>query len=436
MMNSFHVKTDINILLSETFYELGSLAQSRQIDYRLTLPKISLTTWADSETFQQLFARLIREALRHALTQVSVELQPFRSDDCNFHITLHADTDTTWPTFLANIVDNLDRDGESRTHPAVYDSPLPRRFKGYQVNGTTDNQHLCINVAIPLVPVASVSYDAVDHSDTSRVKPVGTTETNDKPILLLVGHETEMLNHLRGALKTSYSLLYAQHGNEALALLAKHDIALLISAMAMPVMDGIALCKHIKANAFFTHIPVILLGGQHEMANKIQSLHSGADAYMENTASSIMLIAQVENILENRRLLQNYISNRLQAKLATSPKQMGKHDFMKRLELVIYRHIPEVDLTVDELAKRMNMSRPTLYRKLKKCSAITPNELIHIIKLNKAAELLAQQQYNITQVAHMVGYSGQSNFSRDFHKHFGAPPSIYGSISAKRHDVA
>jgi len=102
-----------------------------------------------------------------------------------------------------------------------------------------------------------------------------------------------------------------------------------------------------------------------------------------------------------------------------------QEDFISRLQTIIYNNISDMKLNVDELAKLMNMSRPTLYRRIKELSDLTPNELINISRQKKAAELLSQKTYNITQIAAMVGYSVQSNFSRDFQKHYGMSPSIY-----------
>lgn len=100
-------------------------------------------------------------------------------------------------------------------------------------------------------------------------------------------------------------------------------------------------------------------------------------------------------------------------------------DFIGQLKSTIYNNVSEIELNVNVLAKLMNMSRPTLYRRIKGLSASTPNELINISRLKKAAELLSQRTYTITQIAAMVGYSVQSNFSRDFHKHYGMSPSLY-----------
>lgn len=106
-------------------------------------------------------------------------------------------------------------------------------------------------------------------------------------------------------------------------------------------------------------------------------------------------------------------------------KVVADKDFIGQLNTTINDHISDNELNVEELAKLMNMSRPTLYRRIKGVSDSTPNELINKSRLKKAAELLSQRIYTIRQIAAMVGYSVQSNFSRDFHKHFGISPSIY-----------
>ena len=101
--------------------------------------------------------------------------------------------------------------------------------------------------------------------------------------------------------------------------------------------------------------------------------------------------------------------------------------FLGKLNEVIYENIAETELNVDHLADAMNMSRPTLYRKIKALSNLTPNELINIARLKKAAELLAEGNYKIYEVASMVGYNSQTSFGRNFLKQFGMTPSEYTS---------
>ncbi|WP_437921546.1 response regulator transcription factor [Sphingobacterium sp. LRF_L2] len=256
-----------------------------------------------------------------------------------------------------------------------------------------------------------------------------------KPVILLVEDDKEVLAYLNKELKTDYMILRATNGNEALAILAENEVQLVITEIITPIIDGITLCKHIKTEVSYSHIPVIFLTAQNTLEIKIKGLNSGADAYIEKPFSLDFLLAQMQNILNNRKIVRNYFAQFFSPNQHNSAT-VATEDFTEQLNKIIYANISDIDLNVDELAKLMNMSRPTLYRKVKQYSDLTPNEMINIAKLKKAAELLAQKKYNITQIANMVGYSVQSNFSRDFHKHFGIPPSIYTMGITKQHDVA
>jgi two-component system, cell cycle response regulator len=127
--------------------------------------------------------------------------------------------------------------------------------------------------------------------------------------------------------------------------------------------------------------------------------------------------------------------NKIKAHFANSPlthiKTIGytKADkcFLEKLKLVIDENLMNIDIDVEHVAKIMNMSRPTFYRKIKALSNLTPHELIHITRLKKAAELLSEGNYKVYEVSSMVGYSLQTNFARDFHKQFGMTPSEYMS---------
>ena len=99
--------------------------------------------------------------------------------------------------------------------------------------------------------------------------------------------------------------------------------------------------------------------------------------------------------------------------------------FLKKLNDIIDSHINDVNLDVDMIADLMNLSRPTLYRKINGLSNVTPNELIKISRLKKAAELILQGDMRIYEIAEAVGFNSQSYFSRAFSKQFNMSPSQY-----------
>lgn len=437
-MSLFHVKTDINLLLSETFYAQRKFAHLKDIDYTLTMPRISLTTIVNRDTFRAAFTEILQFALEQAKSQLVVELLPFRSDDWHFHIAIRVDGNSKWPSSLTEkFAQHTDWDEKQAYIPALHRrSDVPYRYQNYQAIVSEDGDVQCLTIVIPIIAQDSGKAMQQDGHGRNPFKNGENRKEQNKPTLLLVANDMKIQEAITNVLNADYRIEHARHGKEALNILTTQEIDLVITEIALPLMDGISLCRHMKAKALHRHIPVVFLVEQHATAYKMQVLLSGADAYVEKPFSSNLLAAQIDNVLANRRMMQNYAFNTRHVHTKDIRLETIDSDFMKRLQLVLYTHISDSELTIDELAKQMNMSRATLFRKVKKYSDMTPNELIHITKLNKAAQLLAQQRYNITQVANMVGYSGQSNFSRDFHKHFGTPPSVYSLGMDKRHDVA
>jgi DNA-binding response OmpR family regulator len=246
-----------------------------------------------------------------------------------------------------------------------------------------------------------------------------------KPVILLVDDNEEILDFLSEDLSEKYTVLKALNGKEALDLLLQEPVHLLISDIMMPVMDGYQLCKNIKSNFEYSHIPVILLTAKNTLQSKIEGLELGADAYIEKPFSPEHLQVQIANLLSNRNKIREYFASSPLVHINTMAYSKADEQFLEKLNEAIYQNIENIDLSVDQLADLMNMSRATLYRKIKAISDLTPNELINVTRLKKAAELLAEQDYKVYEVAEMTGFGSQTNFGRSFSKQFGISPTEY-----------
>ena len=189
-------------------------------------------------------------------------------------------------------------------------------------------------------------------------------------------------------------------------------------------MNGIKLCETIKNDRRYSSIPVILLSSENSRENKMTGISAGADIYIEKPCYMDYLVSCMENLFK-----RGYISDA--TKLSNDQTDSGlvyaKADeaFMDRLTELIYAHIEEVDLDVNKLASLMNMSRATLYRKVKDSLHVTPNDFIRIIRLKKAAEFLRQNEYRINEIAYIVGFSSSSYFSKCFKKQYGVLPKDF-----------
>jgi DNA-binding response OmpR family regulator len=246
-----------------------------------------------------------------------------------------------------------------------------------------------------------------------------------KPAILIVEDNEEMLDFIAEDLSEKYNVLKALNGQEALNILKEEAIQLVISDVMMPVMDGFELCRAIKSNFEYSHIPVILLTAKNTLQSKIEGLELGADAYIEKPFSPEYLQVQTANLLANRDKIKDFFAKSPLIHIKSIAHSKSDELFLETLNEVIYNNLEEEELDVEKLAKMMNMSRPTLYRKIKSISNLSINELINLTRLKRAAELLAEDNYKMYEVAALVGFKSQTNFGRSFLKQFGMSPSTY-----------
>ncbi|WP_207625842.1 response regulator transcription factor [Niastella populi] len=256
---------------------------------------------------------------------------------------------------------------------------------------------------------------------------------NPLPLILLVDDEEEILEFLERILQHKYAVLKTNNGEEALHALGAHAVSLIISDVMMPGMDGFELCSLIKSNVEYSHTPVILLTAKNTIQSKVQGLELGADAYIEKPFSKEHLLAQIASLLANRNMIREYFASTPLVHINSIAHTKADESFLASLHETIIEHIEEVELDVEQLARHMNMSRVTLYRKIKAISDLTPIELINITRLKKAAELLASGDFKMYEIAAMTGFSSQSNFARNFHKQFGVTPTDYAIQKNREH---
>ncbi len=248
-----------------------------------------------------------------------------------------------------------------------------------------------------------------------------------KPLLLLVDDHQEILEFLADDLSEQYDVLTATNGREARDLLQEYSVQLIISDVMMPEIDGFELCRIIKGDVEYSHIPFILLTAKNTLRSKIEGLEIGADAYIEKPFSPEYLQAQITSLLSNRHKIRDFFASSPLVHINTMAHTKADEQFLERLNELIQEHITDQQLDVEKLAHMMCMSRPTLYRKIKAVSDMTPNDLINIARLKKAAALLQEGNYRIYEIADMVGYHSQTHFGRNFQKQFGMSPSEYAA---------
>ncbi|MBE7174486.1 MAG: response regulator, partial [Williamsia sp.] len=428
------VKTDINELLREVFIVYKPIAEEKKISFRLEIPRITLMAYTDAEALRKILDNLISNAIKYAEQTVSVKLLPFNSEDNLFHVEFRNDgilipyemKDKIFEPFFR--LKQNEKAAGTGIGLALARS-LAELHKGrIELKPPANNCNLFL-LSIPVHQDTEIDLDEYETIESVAVGDEAVETGSDALIhahsILIVEDNKDIVRFLQKELHSTYNVYAASDGGEALKVLSDHNIHLVISDIMMPVMDGIELCRTIKADVAYSHIPVILLTAKNTLTSKIQGLETGADAYIEKPFVMEYLLAQINSLLNNRNHLKEYYAHSPLAHIKGIALTKTDTGFLEDLQNLINANITEKDLDVDTLSKMMNMSRGTLYRKIKGVSNLSPNELINLSRLKRAAELLAEGRYKINEVANMVGYNVNSNFSRDFQKQFGMSPSQY-----------
>jgi DNA-binding response OmpR family regulator/nitrogen-specific signal transduction histidine kinase len=265
-----------------------------------------------------------------------------------------------------------------------------------------------------------------DHisSDDDQIEEVHKTTNSENGILLVVEDNIDLREHIRDLLQPDYNILEAENGVAGLNIAIEQVPDLIISDVMMPEMDGIELTGNLKKDQRTSHIPIILLTAKSSMEDKLTGLKTGADEYLAKPFDAEELKVRIENLIQIRTHLQSQFSNDPQlSKISTGLTQ--EEQFLKKAKTVIDINIENDQFSVEDLSSELGMSRVQFHRKIKALTNQSTTSFIRTIRLEKAKELLAQGNYNVTEVAYMVGFSSQSYFTKSFQKHFGTPPSNF-----------
>lgn len=265
-------------------------------------------------------------------------------------------------------------------------------------------------------------------ADSSILLPVIDPEKR-KPALLLVDDREDMLSFIADSLGDIYHITTALNGKEALQILSHTKPDLIVSDWMMPDMDGAQLCRHIRADREMCHIPFVMLTARTDDSSKIEGFDCGADAYVEKPFSLAYLEARLRNLFEMRRILRERFSSGPLEPIQSLASNPVDNDFLSRLTALIEENFSNPGLSVEFLASSMGISRTGLYTKLKTLADATPNEIIQITRLKKAAVMLREGNLRINEICYAVGFNSASYFSKCFQKQFGMKPGQFAEQS-------
>lgn len=252
---------------------------------------------------------------------------------------------------------------------------------------------------------------------------VDTDGADEKEIVLVIDDNQDVRNYVKMLLRDNYTVIEAVNGQEGVRQAMKYVPDVIICDVMMPVMDGIECCRRLKNEIQTSHIPVLMLTAYTMDEQRIQGYDSGADAYLTKPFNAKVLLTRIRNLIDNRKRLKSMGDS-----IATIQKQsLGEMDkgFVEKLKELIDEKMGDSTLSVEYLGTELGLGRVQLYRKTKALTGYSPNELLRIARLKKAASLLASTEKTVAEITYEVGFSSPSYFTRCYKDYFGESPTDF-----------
>lgn len=280
--------------------------------------------------------------------------------------------------------------------------------------------------------VGNLNSDLIKPNFLSNVENESLTEDRKQPskryTILIIEDNQDVRFYIKSQLKNKFSIKEAENGLEGKEQ-AIHIIPdLIICDIMMPGMNGIDVCKILKEDLRTSHIPIVLLTARVTIPQIKEGLQHGADDYITKPFNAELLQTRIENLILNRKKLREAFSKRILVEDNTTPTEKTSIDerFLMKVHKYIMENIDDPELSIENLAEEIGMSRTQLYRKIKAITGISPQKLLLDIRLKTAASCLKDEGLNVSETCARVGFSDPSYFSKRFKAFYNISPSEYG----------
>lgn len=248
---------------------------------------------------------------------------------------------------------------------------------------------------------------------------------NKKPVVLIIDDNEDLRFYLMENLKQNFTIIEASNGRDGWHMVLSQMPHLVVSDIMMPLMNGVDLCKRIKSDARTSHIPVILLTARISNEQKIEGLEAGAEDYITKPFNYEILELKIKQLIKLRSSFQSAFIKKFEIK----PGEIGitslDEKFLKKALKAVEKNIGNSEFSVEKMGRELGVSRGHLYNKLMALTGKTPIEFIRVMRLKRAAQLLAKSQQSVSEIAFQVGFNDPKYFTRYFKDEFGVVPSEF-----------
>lgn len=442
------------------FYEY---AQKKEITYRFDSVEETISVWFDSKQLQKVIFNLLSNAFKYTLNKgsITVEVRKISSQAvvsvCDTGTGIPAEhiskiferfyqTDSSSSSFtlgtgiglaLAKGIMNMHHgkiDVESTVGEGTkFTLSLPlgnRHFSDEEMAATEGRESVIIAEAAPVLPFEQI-VGVEDNEE--KVVAQEVAEDGDKPALLLVDDNEELLSMLEDLFLPMYKVYTAHNGREGLEMVRQIQPDLVISDVMMPEMSGKELCYKIKTNVELSHISVVLLTAQTSVEYVVEGFMFGADDYVTKPFNVKVLLARCNNLIKNKKRLVAHYTGKTVTE-SPVPETINERDkeLLAKCVSIIKENFENQEFDVTELASELCMGRSKLYMQFKRITGLTPNEFILKVKLDEAMLMLKNHsELNISEISIRLGFSSPRYFSKCFKSYFGVTPQAVRNKKAE-----
>lgn len=416
-----------------------SMASVRAIAYTFTSSIKQCTLWIDPDLLEKVFVNLLSNAFKFTPEGGSVRIELTEEEDRVFIQVIDTGSGIQ-PANLPHLFDRFYT--EDRSMGTGIGLHLVKEYihmHGGEIRvesepGQRTTFTVCLRKGKAHFEDSDLMETSVSHQayEASRLDDSETHKMLSKTYpytILITEDDDEVRCFLERELSPHFKTRTAANGKDALRVLEEEEISLVVSDVMMPEMNGFELCRMIKSQLPFSHIPVILLTALTDERQRIFGITGGADDYIQKPFHTDYVKIKIIHLLQERqklreRLLEKLRDNKL---LLSEPEKVESIDdaFLRKFAEQIEAVYADPEYNVEKLSETLGLSRGHLHRKIKELTGTAPVEFLRTYRLNKATQLLRQNAYTVSEVAYRTGFSSPAYFSKCFKAVYGVTPTEY-----------
>lgn len=396
------------------------------VDFRINTQTPALWVWMDRRKMEFALRMLLSNAFKNTFVygKVTLDISVVNENGKAYSALVVTDEgldeDESTRRGLKQIMDMADAIG------GMYRSESDKNGTSYTIMIPLGKQHL-LDRRVEFVEPESdlVKLNARQKEEIAELIHVIPQKKETGKKLLVIDDSDQIRWFLKHVFNKEYQILEARNGQDGINVALKEEPDLILCDVMMPVKDGYETCREIKNDPKMAQTPVVMLTAKVESEDVITGIEAGADDYITKPFDVEILRSKINSLMKRRDDMKRYFSNSSAAS-HNEENTLSTNPFMDAVVKNIEKHLDDSTFEAKVLADSLNMSLPTLYRKIKQYSDLSILELTRNIRLKKAAELLASQQYSVQEVAEMVGFNDTATFRKRFTEQYGVTPSQYG----------